>query len=44
MVVPFSPRAESLASLEELFNAHHRRALGYAYQLVPNRADAEDIV
>jgi len=44
MVVPPSPRAESLASLEDLFDAHHRRALGYAYQMVHNRADAEDVV
>lgn len=44
MVAPVPSPDVSLASLEMLFDLHHRRALGYAYQLVRDRADAEDVV
>lgn len=37
-------RVTSLASLNELFDDYHRGALGYAYRLVRDRADAEDVV
>jgi RNA polymerase sigma-70 factor (ECF subfamily) len=34
----------SLESLEELFNRYQKRILNYAYRLIFNRADAEDVV
>lgn len=42
--VSVEPVPPSLQSLEGLFEEHHRRALGLAYQLLGNRQDAEEVV
>jgi RNA polymerase sigma-70 factor, ECF subfamily len=41
---PESPPANSIATLEALYDAYHRQALGLAYHLLGNRAEAEETV
>ena len=42
--VPVERRRSDLATLEELYDAHHRQALGLAYRLLGDRPTAEDVV
>jgi RNA polymerase sigma-70 factor (ECF subfamily) len=40
---PPAPRRE-LADLEELYNAHHRQAIGLAYRMLGDMGEAEEVV
>lgn len=39
-----SPACPDLATLEQLYEAYHRQALGLAYRMLEDRAEAEEVV
>lgn len=41
---PTSQGAVSLATLEALYDAHHRQAMGLAYRVLGDQGDAEEVV